>query len=580
MTVDFKKSAHSRRGTANPEAPINFENDKQKISEKYLFPEIENRRADAVDYERARLALKYRCKILKDQYNKLRDSYKEIYLWLKETVDSESLKPLKLIEPRMLLDPSIFADFWHLSTDESDMISENEDSLSAYSEIQSKYKMNRSRPTKSHTREIAMASTPGIDNYMESEPDILIPKNTIVVSGATRRKKMNIKYATKNIEKAYMDMSNSIDSLWLKYLSLFNLNSNKVLIFLMQKHIVHFKRLIKKKKITRSIRWLTDVVRAGNFKFEADKAEKQRKKLIEFLNIESARGLCHSQEFYSEKNQPIIIEEIWEPDVNLDGLFDEPSISGSSSRSDYSEEENKAHPYKWVFLCHGYNGQPSDMKYMFNQILEKDPYTKIHSWEEFSLNRNKSIIELGELVGNEIIRHVISMMQLHNINKIILIGYSMGGLILRSALPHLKRYKHILDSFITLATPHIGYLTTQSKLLTMGMWVADRFNINNSIAEIMLSDMKNIKDCALYKISKFKGLDWFNNGKKYVLKSTILLPVHGNSTSQMCPRSNLRLFAWFPNYSNLKLISFLADIKIYIDTEWVEMWMYLYSSQL
>jgi hypothetical protein len=35
------------------------------------------------------------------------------------------------------------------------------------------------------------------------------------------------------------------------------------------------------------------------------------------------------------------------------------------------------------------------------------------------------------------------------------IGYSLGGLVVRQALQYLEHYKHHMNSFITLGTPHV-----------------------------------------------------------------------------------------------------------------------------
>lgn len=112
----------------------------------------------------------------------------------------------------------------------------------------------------------------------------------------------------------------------------------------------------------------------------------------------------------------------------------------------------------------------------------------------FAKNRTKPLSRLGELIADEIIDEIDNIREEYPIDRITLIGYSMGGLVLRAALPHMESLKKYLKTFITLATPHIGYLTTHSKILTAGMWVAGTFNINNSISEITISDKRNMKD--------------------------------------------------------------------------------------
>ena len=90
----------------------------------------------------------------------------------------------------------------------------------------------------------------------------------------------------------------------------------------------------------------------------------------------------------------------------------------------------------------------------------------------------------------------------------------MGGLVFRAALPELEGYKEYFSAFVTLGTPHIGYLTTNSKLLTAGMWIVGNWMSKSSIQEITFSDHKNYEEWTLHKLSKNKGLNWFDTGKQ------------------------------------------------------------------
>lgn len=56
------------------------------------------------------------------------------------------------------------------------------------------------------------------------------------------------------------------------------------------------------------------------------------------------------------------------------------------------------------------------------------------------------------------------------LKKISFIGHSLGGLIIRAALPYLEDYKNKFHTFLTLSTPHLG-LMKPSKLIDAGIWV-------------------------------------------------------------------------------------------------------------
>lgn len=57
------------------------------------------------------------------------------------------------------------------------------------------------------------------------------------------------------------------------------------------------------------------------------------------------------------------------------------------------------------------------------------------------------------------------------LGRLTIIGYSLGGLIVRAALPHLEKYKSKMHGFLTLCSPHLGYMYKSSKLFSTGMWV-------------------------------------------------------------------------------------------------------------
>lgn len=55
--------------------------------------------------------------------------------------------------------------------------------------------------------------------------------------------------------------------------------------------------------------------------------------------------------------------------------------------------------------------------------------------------------------------------------KVSMIGHSMGGLIIRSALPRLEKFKDKFHSLVTFSSPHIGYAYSTSKLVDAGLWI-------------------------------------------------------------------------------------------------------------
>jgi triacylglycerol esterase/lipase EstA (alpha/beta hydrolase family) len=68
------------------------------------------------------------------------------------------------------------------------------------------------------------------------------------------------------------------------------------------------------------------------------------------------------------------------------------------------------------------------------------------------------IMEMGERLANEFKNYILSYCPEQCISKISLIGHSLGGLIIRAALPHLAEYSSKFHLFCSMGSPHLGYL--------------------------------------------------------------------------------------------------------------------------
>ena len=85
----------------------------------------------------------------------------------------------------------------------------------------------------------------------------------------------------------------------------------------------------------------------------------------------------------------------------------------------------------------------------------------------------------------------------------------MGGLIIRSALPRIEKYKKYFHSLITLSSPHLGYLYSTSKLIDAGLWFLNTMKKCTSILQMTMQDNEKIEETFLYKLSQKPGFDWF-----------------------------------------------------------------------
>lgn len=64
----------------------------------------------------------------------------------------------------------------------------------------------------------------------------------------------------------------------------------------------------------------------------------------------------------------------------------------------------------------------------------------------------------------------------------------MGGLIARAALKYLQLYKSKFRTFLSLCSPHLGYLYHTSTLVKTSLWVLNQVKKDPSMIELTMED--------------------------------------------------------------------------------------------
>lgn len=85
--------------------------------------------------------------------------------------------------------------------------------------------------------------------------------------------------------------------------------------------------------------------------------------------------------------------------------------------------------------------------------------------------------------------------------KISFIGYSLGGTIIRAALPHLHAYRMKFHGYVSLGSPHLGYFYKKGTLFNTGMWLINSINDSPVISKLSYADGDSLYDCYMYRLS-------------------------------------------------------------------------------
>jgi hypothetical protein len=68
----------------------------------------------------------------------------------------------------------------------------------------------------------------------------------------------------------------------------------------------------------------------------------------------------------------------------------------------------------------------------------------------------------------------------------------MGGIIARAALKYLQLFKNKFKTFLSLCSPHLGYLYHSSTLIKTSLWVLNQVKKDPSMLELTMQDKSSL----------------------------------------------------------------------------------------
>jgi len=120
-----------------------------------------------------------------------------------------------------------------------------------------------------------------------------------------------------------------------------------------------------------------------------------------------------------------------------------------------------------------------------------------------------SVKEMSRRLAIEVMGHIHSkashLLRPNRPGRLSFIGHSAGGLVIRKVLEEsaLKPVLSKLYLYISLATPHLGTLYSDSKIVSTGMWALAQWKKSPTLREIMLEDglTNSYQNSLLYQLS-------------------------------------------------------------------------------
>ena len=168
--------------------------------------------------------------------------------------------------------------------------------------------------------------------------------------------------------------------------------------------------------------------------------------------------------------------------------------------------EHSECPIHLVVLVHGYQGSSYDLAFLKNNLtfLAGDQVSFYCSTINES-DSSKCIDDLGlnlSLEVRDIIRSTCS--HFNHLSSISFIGHSLGGLIIRAALPRLSEFRGKMKSLITFGTPHLGCSTNPSSIVKTGMKVWSKVSKHVALRQMVLEDTIDVRDSFLMALSTYE----------------------------------------------------------------------------
>lgn len=164
-----------------------------------------------------------------------------------------------------------------------------------------------------------------------------------------------------------------------------------------------------------------------------------------------------------------------------------------------------------IILVHGFQGNSHDLRLIKNTISLISPGSILLPSCSNQDDTECDLIEMGKKLANEVKNFLKDWNEGSVFNRISFIGHSIGGLIIRASLPFLAEYSNKMWMYMSLSSPHLGYIYSNSKLVDAGIWLLKTWKKSKSLQQLSLTDSKDLKECCVFKLSTMEGLNWFHH---------------------------------------------------------------------
>jgi pimeloyl-ACP methyl ester carboxylesterase len=175
------------------------------------------------------------------------------------------------------------------------------------------------------------------------------------------------------------------------------------------------------------------------------------------------------------------------------------------------EDDDQAVGIHLIILVHGFQGSSKDLKELRNNLAVFHPEALFLCSIANEGKTEGDIEEMGIRLAKEVTEYIKEWELEQTLGALSFVGHSLGGVIIRAALPHLRQCKDIMKTLVTLSSPHLGYMYASNSVINAGMWVLTRLSKSRCLEQLSMTDAGDFKESFLYKLSLETGMGWFKN---------------------------------------------------------------------
>ena len=231
----------------------------------------------------------------------------------------------------------------------------------------------------------------------------------------------------------------------------------------------------------------------------------------------TARKLRQSEYYQNMEQLPISVTNYYpNPEFHPILFLDVCSKVSESSEMQWEPDwvkftYSRLKPSHLVVFVHGFQGNSFDVRLIRNQVALWRPDTILMCSHMNEGETEGDIAAMGERLAEEVIQYIHEWCPKNQLEKISFIGHSLGGLIIRASLPHLKSLAPKFHFYITFSSPHLGYMYNSSKIVDAGLWIIKKWKKSECLKQLSMTDTTDPKNSFLYRLSNLEGIEWFKN---------------------------------------------------------------------